>query len=178
MGILETIRSRTTGEKGFKGTDGNNRPYALFGGGGLTNELEIMRGDLCDVLTNTVRGKENVRLQYNRHVTKIDPRKETVTVTIEERDRGSYEEVYDAVVAADGIRSKTRDLMLDPTDTKDCIKPVTLYLFAAFFTIPADPKTLLTRANSTLSKGALSSSALSQRPRLASTSSPLAIIRI
>jgi len=140
MGILETIRSRTTGEKGFKGIDNNNQPYAIFEGGGLTNELEIMRGDLCDVLTDTVRGKKNVRLQYNRHITKMDQGKETVTVTIKERDGESYEEVYDAVVAADGIRSRTRDLMLDPADTKDCVKPVTPYMFCAFFSIPAEPQ--------------------------------------
>lgn len=140
MGILETIRSRTTGEKGFKGIGSDNKPYAIFEGGGMTNELEIMRGDLCDILTETVRGNENVRVLYERWITKIEQAKEAVTVSIQEKNGRTYEEIYDAVVAADGIRSKTRDLIFNPADTKDCIKPVTPHMWCAFFSIPAQPQ--------------------------------------
>ena len=138
MGLLETIKSRTTGEQGFKCINENSRPYATFEQGGMTQEIEIMRGDLCDVLTNAVKQKPNVELQYNRKITKIDQLKDTVLVTILQNDGHSYEEEYDAVIASDGIRSQTRDLMLDPTDTKDCIKPVDMFI--AFFSVPAQPQ--------------------------------------
>lgn len=75
MGLLDTIRSRTTGEQGFRCNDNDSRPYATFEQGGMTQELEIMRGDLCDVLTNAVKQQPNVELQYNRHITKSTSRK-------------------------------------------------------------------------------------------------------
>ena len=138
MGLLDTIKARTTGEQGFRCIDNKNRGYATFEQGGLTNENEIMRGDLCDVLTNAVNGRPNVELQYSRQIIDIVQRTDQVRVTILKEDGQSYVGEYNAVIASDGIRSRTRDLMLDPADTKACVKSKDM--FGAFFSVPTQPQ--------------------------------------
>lgn len=53
-------------------------------------------------------------------------------------DGQTYDDEYSAVNACDGIRSSTRDLILDSADTKDCIK--TRDMFIAYFSVPARPE--------------------------------------
>lgn len=138
MGLFDTIKSRTTGEQGFRCLDNNDKVYAAFEQGGLTNETEIMRGDLCEVLTDAVKGRPNVELKYNRQITEIVQSKDDVQVTISRDDGQKYAETYNAVIASDGLRSRTRDLMLDSADTKSCIK--TRDMYCSYFSIPAQPE--------------------------------------
>ena len=138
MGLLETIKSRTTGERGFCGIDNNNRAYATIDQGLLTREIEIMRGDLCEVLTDAAKGMPNVEFHYGRSVTNIEQLDELVRVTISKDDGRTYDEDFHAVVACDGIRSRTRSLFLDYAYTRDCIK--SRDLFVAFFSVPAQPQ--------------------------------------
>ncbi|KAL8792091.1 MAG: hypothetical protein Q9195_005346 [Heterodermia aff. obscurata] len=138
MGLLETIKSRTTGEQGFCGIDNNNRAYATIDQGLLTREIEIMRGDLCEVLTEAAKEMPNVGFHYSRSITNIEQTNELVHVTISTNDGRTYDEDFHAVIACDGIRSRTRNLFLDYADTKDCIKAKDL--FVAFFSVPAQPQ--------------------------------------
>ena len=138
MGLLDTIKARTTGEQGFRCIDNNNRVYTTFERGLLTREIEIMRGDLCEVLTNAVNGRPNVELQYSRQITDIVQMNDKVRVTISKDGGQTYVEEYNAVIASDGVRSKTRDLMLDPADIRDCVKSKDLCV--AFFSVPAQPQ--------------------------------------
>lgn len=138
MGLLETIKSRTTGEQGFCGIDNDNRAYATIDQGLLTREIEIMRGDLCEVLTDAAKARPNVEFHYSRSVTNIEQSDELVRVTISKDDGRTYDEDFHAVIACDGIRSRTRNLFLDYADTKDCIKSKDL--FVAFFSVPALPQ--------------------------------------
>ena len=138
MGILDAIKARNTGEQGFRGIDNNNQGYATFEQGGLTQENEIMRGDLCELLTDTVKDLPNVEIQYSSKITDIAQTSEKVRVTILSDNRDSRVEEYDAVIAADGIRSKTRNLMLDHDDVKDCVKKKDLFI--AYFSIPPQPQ--------------------------------------
>ncbi|KAI4154053.1 MAG: hypothetical protein LQ340_001927 [Diploschistes diacapsis] len=138
MGLLETIKSRVTSEQGFCGIDKKNRPYAIFEAknSAVTREIEIMRGELCMITRNAGKEMANVDFQYNRFITNIE-QNDKVRVTISKDDQ-TYDEEYDALIGADGIRSRTRNLMLDPADTKDCVKPMDF--FAAFFSVPAQPQ--------------------------------------
>ena len=138
MGLLETIKARTTGEQGFCGIDNSNRAYATIDQGLLTREIEIMRGDLCEVLTDAAKEKPNVEFHYGRSVTDIEQSDEGVRVTISREDGRTYDEDFHAVIACDGIRSRTRNLFMDYADTKDCIKAKDL--FVAFFSVPAFPQ--------------------------------------
>ena len=138
MGLVEKIKSRTTGEQGFCGIDNNNRAYATIDQGLLTREIEIMRGDLCELLTDAAKELPNVEFHYSRSIAKIEQSDELVRVTISKDDGPTYDEDFHAVVACDGIGSRTRNLFLDYADTKDCIKPKDL--FVAFFSVPAQPQ--------------------------------------
>lgn len=138
MGLLETIKSKTTGETGLDFVDNNGRSFATFGVGGLTREIEIMRGDLCKIFTDSIKDKPNVRFLYEHSVTQIKQTEGSVQVTIKPNNGQSFEESFDAVVAADGVRSKSRDLILDPADTKDCL--ISKDLYTAYFDVPAEPQ--------------------------------------
>lgn len=138
MGILDAIKARNTGEQGFCGIDNNNQAYATFEQGGLTQENEIMRGDLCELLTDKVKDLPNVEIQYSSHITDIAQTSDKVRVTILKDNLHSRVEEYDAVIAADGIRSKTRNLMLDHDDVKDCVKKKDLFI--SYFSIPPQPQ--------------------------------------
>ncbi|KAG7005818.1 monooxygenase [Physcia stellaris] len=138
MGILDAIKARNTGEQGFRGIDNNNQAYATFEQGGLTNENEIMRGDLCELLTDKVKDLPNVKIQYSSRITDIAQTSDKVRVTISSDNRHSRVDEYDAVVAADGIKSRTRDLMLDHDDVKDCVKKKDVFI--AYFSIPPQPQ--------------------------------------
>ena len=138
MGLLETIKARTTGEQGFCGIDSKNQAYATIDQGLLTREIEIMRGDLCEVLTDAAKARPNVEFHYSRSVANIEQSDELVRVTISKDDGRTYDEDFHAVIACDGIRSRTRNLFLDYADTKDCIKSKDL--FVAFFSVPALPQ--------------------------------------
>lgn len=135
MGLLETIKSRSTGEQGFHAVDRNSRPYATWHQGGLTQDIEIMRGDLCQVLTQAANESPNVDFRYNHSISNVEQRNDFVRVTASAGNGRSYDEEYGAVIAADGLRSRTRDLILDPADTKDCAKSKNIYV--AFCSIPA-----------------------------------------
>lgn len=138
MGLFETIKSRATGEQGCHALDNNSRPYATWRQGFVTQDIEIMRGELCGVLTNAAKERPNVDFQYSRSITNVAQKDDLVRVTLATDDGQVYDDEYSAVIASDGLRSSTRDLILDPVDTKDCIK--TRDMFAAYFSVPAQPQ--------------------------------------
>lgn len=128
MGIEEAIRAANTGEKGVRFVDENNETKAEFAkgeAGGLTQELEILRGDLARILYDLT--KENVAYQFGDYVTNLNDRGDAVEFTF---NSGKTEE-YDLVIAADGLNSKTRSLIFgDEPEIKF------LGLYTAYFTIP------------------------------------------
>ncbi|KAI9047889.1 hypothetical protein LZ554_007691 [Drepanopeziza brunnea f. sp. 'monogermtubi'] len=106
--------------------------------GGPTNEPQSLPEELCDVLTEIIIEEKKAKVQYERKVIRIEEEFDGLIVTIQEKCGRSVEEVYDIAVGADGFRSKTRELMLDPADLKDCIKPVTPSMFVAILLIPVE----------------------------------------
>lgn len=130
MGIEDTIRAATTGEVGLRFVDAQDRTVASFAAGttdsgGLTAQLEVLRGDLARILIQQTRSE--VEYLYGDHITGLADTGEQVHVTFSHGAPRSF----DLVVAADGIRSTTRNLVVGDEAT---IKPLGLH--TAYLTIP------------------------------------------
>jgi 2-polyprenyl-6-methoxyphenol hydroxylase-like FAD-dependent oxidoreductase len=130
MGIEDEIRAATTGEKGIRFVDGDNvtkaeLPAGTTESGGFTAEVEILRGDLAGILYD--RTREGVEYVFGDWITGLREGDDRITVSFE---RGG-DHNFDLVVAADGIRSRTRALIVGDEPE---IRQLGLYL--AYLTIP------------------------------------------
>jgi 2-polyprenyl-6-methoxyphenol hydroxylase-like FAD-dependent oxidoreductase len=114
-GVEEAVRAAGTGERGLAFVDARGTVQAEFpaasraeagrGGDGPTAELEILRGDLAQILYDHTRGR--VQYRFGDRITRLDDGRR-VRVGFE---RGREEE-FDLVVAADGLHSGTRAIAL------------------------------------------------------------------
>lgn len=133
MGIEDDIRAATTGEQGIRFVDARSRVRAEFPAGtsdndGLTAELEILRGDLAQILYD--RTREHTEYIFGDHITGLAERGDRITASF--ASGGSRD--FDLVVAADGIRSHTRSLVFgDEPEVRE------LGLYMAYLTIPRAP---------------------------------------
>lgn len=130
MGLEDAIRAATTGEAGVQFVDADNQVIGAFpagtsDSGGATAELEILRGDLARLLVEATQ--DDVRYVFGDHLTALDDRGDHVDVTFAHGPARSF----DLVVAADGIRSTTRALVVG---AEPQIKPLGMY--TAWLTIP------------------------------------------
>lgn len=113
LGIEPEIRNHATGEQGIACVRADGRPFATFRATGrsdvqsITSEYEIFRGALADILFAPIR--DRVRLVLNDSVERYDQVADKVNVTLA---RSQRTESFDLLVAADGLRSRTRGLML------------------------------------------------------------------
>ncbi|MBA8795728.1 2-polyprenyl-6-methoxyphenol hydroxylase-like FAD-dependent oxidoreductase [Friedmanniella endophytica] len=129
MGLTEAVRARTTTEVGTRFVDEHDRPVGEFPtvpgeGDGLTAELEILRGDLATLVADTLPAE--VRWLYGDRITAVRETADGVEVDL----AGGGRESADLLVVAEGVRSSTRDLIMD-----DVVHdPLGLYL--AYGTIP------------------------------------------
>jgi 2-polyprenyl-6-methoxyphenol hydroxylase-like FAD-dependent oxidoreductase len=130
LGIEGDIRAASTGEQGLRFVDEHNMTKAELPAEnadtrGFTKELEILRGDLAKILYD--RTRETTEYLFGNQITGLRDNGDRVTVSFEhgaERD-------FDLVVAADGLRSRTRALIIGDEAR---IRPLNLY--ACWFTIP------------------------------------------
>lgn len=128
MGIEEEILAANTGELGLQFVDSDNKVKAAFpidGGASFTSEAEILRGDLVNILYN--KTKDSVKYVFGIYITAIGQNNENVKVTFSD----GKEEAFDLLIAADGVRSTTRQLIFGDEPE---IKFVGLY--NAWYTIP------------------------------------------
>ena len=130
MGVEDAIRAASTGEVGLQFVDAAGGTIAEFPAyvsesGGATAELEILRGDLARLLVE--RTQDDVTYGFGNHITALDEHDDRVDVTFAHGPARSY----DLVVAADGIRSSTRTLLVGDEPE---VKPLGLY--TAWLTIP------------------------------------------
>lgn len=108
MVIRDEIKAANTGEVGTHWVDKNNEVTASFpkeGAASLTQELEIVRGDLVEILCNLT--KDSVEYIFDDQIESLEQDKHEAQV----RFASGRSESYDLVIAADGIRSHTRQLM-------------------------------------------------------------------
>lgn len=133
MGLLEEIRAVSLDQRGIAwvrsdGSVGARMAADAFGGEGIVSEIEVLRGDLADVLSRATHAStENI---YGDSVASLDDDGDGVSVTFER----SGPRRFDLVVGADGSHSAVRALTFGPDE--GCTRPLGLY--TCWFTAPAD----------------------------------------
>ena len=133
MGIEDEIRAHLTHEDGIRFVDEENRTQAefgagMFGGEGFVSELEILRGELARILVE--RTRDDVEYVYGNQITRLVDEGPQVDVGFEQ---GSNRK-FDLVIAAEGFRSRTRQLLLGDEASIRWFN-----LHTAYFTIPRAP---------------------------------------
>ena len=139
MGILDKLNEKRTGEMGFNLVDAQARSYGILEVGGIspTGALELMRGDLTEVLFKSADGSANVTYQFETTIHSLRQTQDKVIVDLENRnDKTITTEEFDLVVGADGVRSRTRQLVMGSPKELNCFKPVGA--FVAYFSIPRE----------------------------------------
>ncbi|MEV0460550.1 FAD-dependent monooxygenase [Catellatospora methionotrophica] len=130
MGIEDAVRAASTGEAGVAFVDARDRVKAAFaaeafGGEGFVAELEILRGELANLLYQ--RTREHTEYVFGDRITALDDHTDGVRVSFAH----GPDRTFDLVVAADGIGSSTRTLAFG-----DEARVVPLGLYTAYLTIP------------------------------------------
>lgn len=147
MGVYDAIKSKVTGEGGFALLNDNGATIAALGtakdengkGLSLTQEIEIMRGDVTQILADKAKESESVTYRYGCTVTEIRQSETHVTAVLSDQDSGKHEaEDFSVIIGADGIMSRTRKLSFPPELVKDCYKGQDQY--TAFFSLPHQPE--------------------------------------
>jgi 2-polyprenyl-6-methoxyphenol hydroxylase-like FAD-dependent oxidoreductase len=131
MGLMPAVRAVTVEERGVAYVDTTGRWRAqmsaeAFGGEGMVAEIEVMRGDLAQVLLDATR--DGVEYLYDDAVTAIEQDEDGVTV----RFRRAPARRFALVVGADGLHSGVRALAFGPEER--FVRP--LGCVTAFFTVP------------------------------------------
>lgn len=128
MGIANEILAANTGELGIQFIDDKNVVRASFpatGADSFTSEMEIIRGDLVNILYKHTQN--DVNYLFGRYITAIEDNGNVVNITYSDEQKGEF----DLVIAADGVRSKTRELMFG---TEAELKYIGIY--NTYLTIP------------------------------------------
>ena len=139
MGILGKLEEKKTGEMGFSLVDAQARSCGILEVGGIspTGALELMRGDLTEILYKSANGSVNVTYQFETTIHSLRQTKDKVIVDLENRNSKTITtEEFDLVVGADGVRSRTRELVMGSPEELNCFKPVGA--FVAYFSIPKE----------------------------------------
>ncbi|MEU3625240.1 FAD-dependent monooxygenase [Amycolatopsis coloradensis] len=131
MGLDERIRAACTDTKGETLVDRRNRTKATiraddFGGDGVIAEIEILRGDLTDVLYEATR--EQTEYVFGDRITALDELADGVDVTFASGARRTF----DVVIGADGLHSGVRALAFG--EESEYVRHLGAYL--AFFRVP------------------------------------------
>lgn len=119
MGLEQEIRQHTTNEKGIQFVQADGESIATFGATGktdyqsITSEFEIFRGALAKIFISPIMNR--VKVIFDDTIESYVNHDDGVTVTLA---RSKYTQKYDLLVAADGLSSKIRGMMLggDPRD--------------------------------------------------------------
>lgn len=130
MGIESKIREKVTHDQGVFIVDSAGRPQASFavndiGDKGYVAEIEILRGEFANILYEHTR--KNVEYIFGDYPESIDDHGDQVQVKFASGNTRKF----DLVVGADGIHSKTRQLVFD---NKSPISYTNMYI--AYFAIP------------------------------------------
>ncbi len=110
MGLLEAVRAKNTTEEGMMLIDTTGKTRAAFPAStnGLTAELEILRGDLAEVLYDAT--KNDTRYIFGDSIKDIDDSDDAERKAVVTFNSGKSE-AFDYVIIADGVRSWTRKMV-------------------------------------------------------------------
>ena len=131
MGIEDAIRAANTGEMGLQFIGQNGQVAAAFPKDGPfsgTQELEIIRGDLVSILYK--RTKQEVIYWFGDSITALEQQSDQVNVTF----ASGKMDTFQLVIAADGVRSRTRRLVFGEEPRFEY-----LGIYTAYLTIPRQP---------------------------------------
>jgi 2-polyprenyl-6-methoxyphenol hydroxylase-like FAD-dependent oxidoreductase len=126
MGLEPRVRAANTTEKGIRFVDERNRLLAEFAKEdalSMTQELEILRGDLVEILYDAT--KEQVTYKFGNHITAVQKEAGGTSVSFAS---GNVEQ-YGLVIVAEGIGAPTREMVM-PGETHFKF----LGLYTAYFT--------------------------------------------
>jgi 2-polyprenyl-6-methoxyphenol hydroxylase-like FAD-dependent oxidoreductase len=131
MGLLDRMTERSMDQRGIAWVraDGSRRaemPVEAFDGNGVVSKLEILRGDLVDVLYEATR--DRVEYRFGTRITALAQRDDHVDVELSDGSRIAV----DLVVGADGPHSAVRRLVFGPEER--FVRPLGGY--HAWFTAP------------------------------------------
>ena len=121
MGLIDQLRQRSLDQRGVAWikADGSRRtdmPVTAFNGNGLVSKLEILRGDLVDVLYQAT--KDQALYRFNTRITELSQNGDAVEATLADGTKLSV----DLVVGADGPHSTVRRLVFGPEE--QFVKPL------------------------------------------------------
>lgn len=127
MGLMDEMRSRSLDQRGIAWTraDGRRRaemPVEAFDGNGVVSQLEILRGDVVEVLYDATRERADYR--FGTRITEIDESGATLS--------DGTRVAADLIVGADGPHSAVRRLVFGAEE--QFVKPLGGY--NAWFTAP------------------------------------------
>lgn len=133
MGLIDQMREQALEQRGaaWVRSDGSHRaemPVTAFGGNGVVSKLEILRGDLVDVLFQATR--DHAEYHFNTSISEIGQCHDGAEVMLSDGTRLRA----DLVVGADGPHSAVRRLVFGPEE--QFVKPIGGY--NAWFSAP-DP---------------------------------------
>jgi 2-polyprenyl-6-methoxyphenol hydroxylase-like FAD-dependent oxidoreductase len=131
MGLIDQMQQRALDQHGLAWikADGRRRadmPVTAFNGNGIVSKLEILRGDLVDVLYRAT--KDRAEYRFNTRIEEVSQAADAVKATLSD---GSTLSV-DLVVGCDGPHSAVRRLVFGPEE--QFVKPLGGY--NAWFTAP------------------------------------------
>jgi 2-polyprenyl-6-methoxyphenol hydroxylase-like FAD-dependent oxidoreductase len=132
MGLMDRARSVSLDQRGFALVDRTGRvmarvPEDAFGGEGIISEIEILRGDLGQVLYDATL--PSTEYLFNDTITSIRQDGDGVDVTFE----NAAPRRFAFVIGADGLHSVVRSLAFGPES--DYLRSIDCY--TAWFTTPA-----------------------------------------
>jgi 2-polyprenyl-6-methoxyphenol hydroxylase-like FAD-dependent oxidoreductase len=136
MGAEQEIRNQTTNEEGIQFVEANGKAVATLRATGrsdiqsITSEFEIFRGVLAKIFIDPII--KRVKLIFDESVDHFEQRDDGVVVTFA---KSKEVKTYDLLVAADGLGSKIRGMMLNSKPQEQ------LYdegVHVAYFTIKSD----------------------------------------
>ena len=121
MGLLDQMKSRSLFQRGIRyvRSDGSRRaemPVEAFNGNGPVSKLEILRGDLVDVLYQAT--KDTADYRFDTRIESLAQDDAGVDVTLSDGSRMRA----DLVVGADGPHSAVRRLVFGPEE--QFVKPL------------------------------------------------------
>jgi 2-polyprenyl-6-methoxyphenol hydroxylase-like FAD-dependent oxidoreductase len=133
MGLMDRVRELCLDQRGIALVDADGRttaemPTDLFGGEGIVSEIEILRGDLGQVLYDACAPR--TEFLFDDTITGLAQDDTGVTVTFEK----AAPRRFGIVVGADGLHSVVRGLAFGPESR--FIRPLDCY--TAWFTSTAD----------------------------------------
>jgi len=131
MGLIDQMRQRSLDQRGVAwikadGTRRADMPVTAFNGNGLVSKLEILRGDLVDVLYQAT--KDHTEYRFGTRIEELSQGADAVQAMLSDGTTLSA----DLVVGCDGPHSAVRRMVFGPEE--QFVKPLGGY--NAWFTAP------------------------------------------